>query len=83
LVMGITILPTCFGMNLSSGLSDQDPYFFYAVSVVNGFGVLAAVARQHFVWGYRSRCVVLPNPPMLLGTEFGSWAQPSCRPFLA
>jgi hypothetical protein len=30
-VMGTTILPAFFGMNLSSGLSDQDPYFFYAV----------------------------------------------------
>jgi hypothetical protein len=36
-VMGTTILPAFFGMNLSSGLSDQDPYFFYAVRVLLSF----------------------------------------------
>jgi hypothetical protein len=30
-VMGTTILPAFFGMNLSSGLSDTDPFFFYMV----------------------------------------------------
>jgi hypothetical protein len=31
LFLGTTILPAFFGMNLSSRLSDQDPYVFYAV----------------------------------------------------
>jgi hypothetical protein len=37
--MGTTILPAFLGMNLSSGMSDQEPYFFYAVRFLLCFGL--------------------------------------------